>query len=462
MARASDADEGELEVDGHFWLPSDPDKKVAGTLTFNRDNGGSLSLIGSFADRSELFDESAKNISRIYGETDRKEYTLDACFATHSSISFFGGVGRQQFRVGRVVEDAHIEADMPVLIDRLIIDYTYLLNWTGISGTTFSITEVEGQGVKRFTIESTKQDAKICSVPGGKLTLRHSVGYSDRAIEGQEIREYVRAEFEFDSVIDLDDALDVASDFQDLLTVANDKVVAFEAVYFGHPDLVQTADGPRRYGKFYTQWQAKSKVSRKRIHLDHDMCFTFTQIEGIAGVERWMELSHEYRSQLGRVMSTRYSEQMMLQDRLLGRVAALESWHKKRWPDKKVRHVSEDGDVKFRSPRLSERLEDLTAFAGPDFLELFGEGDEAKVRMSSWRRTLKDERNDIAHHLGRSLHQDAAELYYVSEGAYWLFVIVMMVSMSAPRAAFTHLGAHRRFNYVGRQLQSYFDAKSSQ
>lgn len=37
-----------IEYSGYWWLPSEPDKKIAGTLKFTNDEGIKLRLIGSF------------------------------------------------------------------------------------------------------------------------------------------------------------------------------------------------------------------------------------------------------------------------------------------------------------------------------------------------------------------------------------------------------------------------------
>jgi hypothetical protein len=130
---------------------------------------------------------------------------------------------------------------------------------------------------------------------------------------------------------------------------------------------------------------------------------------------------------------------MFLQDVLLARMASLESLDK----------AQSGGSI-----TLAARLDRLIGYAGQPFRALFGIGADGGS-MTVWRDKAKDQRNDAAHHLGRNLHSDIAELYFVSEAAYWLFVICILRICSAPPAVFDRIQANRRFRWTGEELESF-------
>ncbi len=104
----------DLEARGHWWLPGREDQNVAGILTFNRERGGELGLLGSLR---SLFEEGEREerdgvtrismtmasmqksgvYPRIHGLAGNKGYTLEDCFRTQSTNTLMAGSGSKQF-----------------------------------------------------------------------------------------------------------------------------------------------------------------------------------------------------------------------------------------------------------------------------------------------------------------------------------------------------------------------------
>ena len=74
-----------LDVEGLFWLSTEPQNEVAGRLTFDATNGEQLSLIGAFHELSEFGDLPAEPV-RIQGVAGKKPLTLDECLLTRRTI----------------------------------------------------------------------------------------------------------------------------------------------------------------------------------------------------------------------------------------------------------------------------------------------------------------------------------------------------------------------------------------
>lgn len=167
------------------------------------------------------------------------------------------------------------------------------------------------------------------------------------------------------------------------------------------------------------------------------MLFTFDQFGGIAGVERWMQTAARYRELLGRVMNTLYTPFMFVQDRILHRVASLEAFHKQ-WSGKST-------------GQLITRLEELATYAGEPFAKLVGQT-EQNQNVVAWCEKAKAARHKVAHHWGRQT-QDGAELYFIGQAAYWLFVICLLREAQAPQAVFDHLVTAGSFRFESQEIQ---------
>src|SRR4051794_18766318 len=108
-----------FDSDGVFWLPGQPEERIAGRLTYDSAKGGHLKLIGSFADTSQAFGNT-DDYHRILGISGRKQVTLEDCFQTTFGFDMPGFV-RQEFLVGRVIAGAHFDADEELAFDAVAV-----------------------------------------------------------------------------------------------------------------------------------------------------------------------------------------------------------------------------------------------------------------------------------------------------------------------------------------------------
>jgi hypothetical protein len=73
--------------------------------------------------------------------------------------------------------------------------------------------------------------------------------------------------------------------------------------------------------------------------------------------------------------------------------------------------------------------------------------------VNAWCEKAKDERNNLAHHYGRTIHLDSTELLYSSEVAYWLFMLCLLRLADAPNAVFDHITANPDFGWLRERLK---------
>jgi hypothetical protein len=137
-----------FEYRGVWWIPEDPEHKVAGVLTFSQDDI-CLELIGLLPRAHSEPDPTTGAVEiptgpisrpRILGlSTGGKALTLEDCLGTSYNFSIPGMV-TERFSPHLILEGAHYEPNEAVVFDELSIRYAQLDAWVGISGIRTSST----------------------------------------------------------------------------------------------------------------------------------------------------------------------------------------------------------------------------------------------------------------------------------------------------------------------------------
>jgi hypothetical protein len=283
-----------------------------------------------------------------------------------------------------------------------------------------------------FAIMLDRFGTRRASLPNGSLALYQSRGYDGDGLNEQRLRQSLSFELTFNETVSLEDAVDVASDLQDLVTVGTHRVAAFEYLHLYNPDIF--TERPNGINdpvatRLLLPWHAKPDTS-KRGPIPYDMAFTFEELGGMDGVAQWLAVAERYRSMLGRVMATKYVR-MFVQDRFLHRIVALEGLH---------RTLSGTTEA-----TLLTRLRSLCDLAGDPISGLLPD-------VAAWCRKAKAERNHLAHFYGRPIHQDGSDVYKSSEVAYWLFVVCLLRLAKAPDPVFQHISRNPDLNWLKAHL----------
>lgn len=74
--------------------------------------------------------------------------------------------------------------------------------------------------------------------------------------------------------------------------------------------------------------------------------------------------------------------------------------------------------------------------------------------LDSWLDVVRDDRDDVAHHLGRRSRDDAPDQYFLAESVYWLFVLCMLRHCSAPDSVFDQIKQHQDIIWLGPKIQA--------
>ena len=126
----------EIKKSGYFWRPSEPDRKLHGTLSISDGGHIELEVTGQFGGRLEVsLNTNLNPIERIVGHIEKDEaVTLDGCYYKTLPHSLTGGISKSLIRVSRVLIGAAYDEDEPTVFNTLTFSVAGIDEWVGISG----------------------------------------------------------------------------------------------------------------------------------------------------------------------------------------------------------------------------------------------------------------------------------------------------------------------------------------
>jgi hypothetical protein len=318
-----------LNSPGFWWLPSNPDDKVPGILTFSNSDGISLSLMGYFEDITDTGSSNHNNYPVILGVTQKKWVTLYEGVFSHMS---FPGYISQEYRVEKAFIGAHFTNSEEMRFHKIIVEYSYLFDWAGL----FSIQQTQHSDqqnsyeyqltyARHEKISATTTQAIVSVVPTfakeGSL-LQTKISQSAIQIEVQE--ELTFQDWHCRFIYPLQNLLSLATGRPNSLT--NVCVYVRGGTSATLNDDVQELPIEVIFSKHYYE------AERGKLLLPEDMLFTLKDIESnFSGVlENWLKLSSDLDSVLDLFFSVQYSPRMYEENKFLNITQALESYHRRR------------------------------------------------------------------------------------------------------------------------------------
>lgn len=114
--------------DGFWWLPTNPDEQIAGTLTFSQNEGPLLQLLGMFGGIHGLGKNRDERVT-ILGITKKgKQVTLFDAFVKNSQMNI-PGIMNEQYRPHLVCIGHHMEAESDAIFDKSFCRFERLEEW---------------------------------------------------------------------------------------------------------------------------------------------------------------------------------------------------------------------------------------------------------------------------------------------------------------------------------------------
>lgn len=131
------------ECEGLWWLPRDEETKVAGTFVYTPEDGGELSLVGSFKDIKDL--NQTQKLSIILGITkEGKAITLLNVFERGTTL-VSNGLQTSTYCSNWALIGTHFKKQEEVTFDYLYVRFYNMDEWLGFNPFKIEIKEKDGE-----------------------------------------------------------------------------------------------------------------------------------------------------------------------------------------------------------------------------------------------------------------------------------------------------------------------------
>lgn len=437
-----------LELRGRWWLPVHQDHQVFGTLTWNAEDGGTLHLHdelrpvvwldnvlpdGSVQKYRDDRSEVQRTYPLIHGRIEDRAYTLLDSFRL-SAREYDMEERTEKVHVNRFLEGAWFDDPDELRVDRVSIDMRHLTGWVNQSGLEIEWSRADEADEDVFAVVTAKTLPPLSAEHDGyTVRLSQRLRNTGDHVHDLGVTHWRSLRLSRPDPEPLHTFLDTASDFQDLVSVAVGKTAQFEKVVVHHPKvpLLSMAGTPikdlRHDITYYIRWSNRSAPCEpvKR----HDMYFTFDDLGGIDGVSRWLAVAADYRTELGRVMATRYREDMFLEDRIMNVSAALDSFDK---------HRRQTG----KWVEYAKRVKHCVDLAGQPFLDLI------VIDPDQWVERVVNTRDDLAHHREQFRTDGSVGDSLLAEQLFWLFIMCMLRLANAAESVYEGISKHPQIRWL--------------
>lgn len=333
------------EYFGEWWLPSNPENKIKGTLTVPNQKSIHLKLDGVFEKTTEIqTKDDFISVGSVLGKTDKNEIiTLFAwiCYTVKSSDLI-----HQEGTVGHAYIGAHFhKAEDFFSFSKVKAKYTHLADWANIGGLKLQSPQQQGDG---FRIAYTKTNLKKIEIEKHNLWLEHipSIKLKPKLIDPNkfapetkriQIEEFSEATFREEVAIFIEAQEGKFADdwlsgfiipFQDFLTFATAQPnYPTEIILYTPEKEVECISST-----------LSSRIT-ETIPSDHStpkgMFFTLSEIadfEKVVG--RWFKLSRDLGVVRSLLLEEYYNPQISRKHKFLNAIQALELYHRERFFDR--------------------------------------------------------------------------------------------------------------------------------
>jgi hypothetical protein len=320
----------DIEYSGLWWLPSNPENKVAGTLSFTNQDGIELKLIGALEGLESLNNSRLRHPVILGLTSDAKQITLSGCLAAGFRMGMPGFVSRDYW-IHLCFIGAHL-AEEELQFKRLVVKYSRLIDWVRTSGLT--MTWQEDEPTKRQFHYTLPEEIKAVT-NRGTVSIDFSFNVKGDFFDEMHLRQSISMEIEADRERGFDDLFQhYIRPFQNFLTLATTKpnsVVSIKVfskhIYFEKSDGTGVVETPIEI--LFPQRHLEAKPDK--LLIPDYMLFTLHDVTDFQStIERWLRVSEELDSVCNLFFGVMYNSRMYLEQEFLNIVQAIESYHRRR------------------------------------------------------------------------------------------------------------------------------------
>ena len=400
----------EIKRLGYFWLPSAPDRVIAGILSIADGGNIELEAIGLFDDGEIFLSDELRPIGRIVGHIEEDGLvTLDDCYYKTGKMSF-GGISKSLIHVGKVfIGIGYDEGESPVF-NTLTFSVEGIDEWVGISGISFEPHFEESTATISY---QRPEDISINLDNGMRLLITfHWTPPGAPIIREARISQKTHFKLVSEDPRELSDFTFVAHKIITFLCFATDQTVSLDGMSATSHDLCQDiGQGQTRTIPINIYFSSRPYSTDEPKIQQHNMLFGFGKIQSDVDkkIKNWIKAYEETDPAFNLYFSAKTGGQTYLNEKFLTLARGLEAYHKRKFDENRMDDAEFDelvenivnqcpeehrkwlnGVLKHANKvSLRKRLKDIIE----PFKEVIGNG----TKRGKLIGRIVDERNDLTH-----------------------------------------------------------------
>ena len=224
-----------FEAHGHFWLPGHDDHPVAGVLSFDRQTGGQLALIGALHEQPII--DSPEAVDRlILGVVGNDEVTLVRCQLRNTVMRMLGGF-EETWMPYAILRGACLDRTEDLAFDNVYFELDALLEWTDSARIQRDYRQGEGRRLTEVTVQLNEKPAETVGLDhGGILELRFPWSTEGDGVRHSAVRQSCALHRSWALPQGLEEVLKEIRLFQHLIAIAVNAGCSYGEITLQHPE----------------------------------------------------------------------------------------------------------------------------------------------------------------------------------------------------------------------------------
>ncbi len=413
-----------LDVEGHFWRPDRPDRKMAGRLRFDPTDGAILSIIEPSLSLDSLDVRLDGDAVRLLGIAGSQVLTLEQCYLFDVSQQLTG-MFQRRYKVAIILSGAHFELYEPIDFRSVTVQLGNLVQWVGRYGLSVNDRLNEDSG-KFFGIKYEPVSSIETNVDDGAIAVTFP-WKCRRSLERIMLEQGCAIEYRFHEPQPLMKLLGVSASLRNLVTTCVHAPATVLDVKLTHPDLDRPID-------LYTKWTGIGSTAKQDTVPRAKMAFTFDHIGGVDGIRSWLDSSDRYSELVAMLVSHWYAPTLYEEQRYFNSVVAAEMFVR-------IRRNKQNIKLHLELRDIARDIKDL-------FEPLVGD-------IDTWSSEVVQVRKKYVVHPGLRGNIRGQQLYLLSESIYILVVLTILRECGVSIGSLNNIQKHDHYKWLAAQLRSW-------
>jgi hypothetical protein len=313
---------------GQWWLPDDPDNRVAGTLKISRETRPTLELIGSFHDLNDI--QREVQIPIVLGLSNGKYWCLAECRLGGSTAASPGFLQTSISAAYAVATPTELDGQPPVF-SSVSFEIDYLSEWLGKGGLRRRITvpaiEAASSDTPSFTADYTHPAEMSASLTSFRLSIASDFSTSGKwpgTLNMKERRYFVATP---PVALNLHDYLTgIVFDLQNLVTFGVGTPASLISI---EGQVAIPASTAPSGAKIYFRQNRSGDPATDFHPLDMRFAFAALGDEWGARIDTWLRRAKILGPVFNLYFSTIYATEQYLESRFISLAQAIETYHRR-------------------------------------------------------------------------------------------------------------------------------------